>query len=226
MDQATSILPKQLVIVIIADSRGAGLQAEIDSLNKGKHKISVFVHKGKGIVEAVKLTSKTLVWMAPDHVIVLAGICDVTQIDRTTRVVSLREMNKDLLIDRFKGQMDIIRHHLSIFLTEKKHKLTFCHVIGMDLALYNHQPGEHPHQTLLDEMITDVNHSITAFNEENEVITPWTAKEVHRNKKGGKKSARYQKLAPDGLHLTDEMREKWAALLINVIDRTVYDKTE
>lgn len=80
----------------------------------------------------------------------------------------------------------------------------------MDLAVYNHLSGEHPQQPLLNDMVTEINHSITAFNEENEVITPWTAKEVHRNKKGGKKTTRYQKLAPDGLHLTNEILEKWA----------------
>lgn len=214
---------QQLKIAIIADSRGVGLQAVLDRLNEAKHKISVFVHKGRGIVAAVKETSKTLIWMAPDHIFVLAGICDITQINRITRIVSLRDDNLEQLLDRFTGQMDIIRHHLSIFLTERKYKLSFCHVIGMDLAIHNHLHQEHPRQALLNEMVAEVNQAITSFNEENGVITPWTAKEVHRNKKGGKKTTRYQKLAPDGLHLSDDLREKWAMVLLNTIHRTTYD---
>lgn len=68
-------------IVIITDSRGLGLQSELDRINKieGTNlNIQVFVWQGRGITGAVKETWKQLIWMAPSLIIVSAGICDIT----------------------------------------------------------------------------------------------------------------------------------------------------
>lgn len=59
---------------------------------------------------------------------------------------------------------------------------------------------------------------INRFNESNRSITPWIAREVHRNIKGRKKN-RYQLLADDGVHLTPEMNSKWATELTMAIKK-------
>lgn len=68
-----------------------------------------------------------------------------------------------------------------------------------------------------------MNHAIIAFNKANNVLTPWTNKEIHHNKKGGRKVTRYYKLGDDGLHLSDEIREKWASTLYNAICKNLND---
>lgn len=122
-------------------------------------------------------------------------------------------------IDRYEGQMDYIRHHLSIVLTEKVHKVVFCEVIGADLAKFNKMDQPHPQQGQMAEVILGVNLKIAAFNESNGMPTPWTAKDVHHNKKSKTKVSRYQKLAEDGLHLSEELKGKLAKTLHKYIGK-------
>lgn len=206
--------------VIITDSRGFGLQTELDRINKRKEtnlSIQVFVWKGRGITGAVKETTKQLVWIAPSLIIISAGICDITQLDRNTRQISMMDENKEEAVLRYEGQMDIIRHHLSVFLTEKPFKVVFCEVIGADIAKYNCQVQPHQQQEQLNETVLQINAKIAAFNKENRVPTPWIAKSVHHNKKSKTKVARYQKLGPDGLHYGEELKVKIASMLSDYV---------
>lgn len=207
-------------VAIVTDSRGQGLQDELDRVNDKRYDIKVFLKKGCGIAQAIRETSKSLVWMAPDIIIVVAGICDITQLDRVHWTVSLQDEDVSCTVDGIVGCMDATRHHLSIVLTEKPHKVIFCHIVGMDMAKFNKMEGKHPQQEVLDETITQVNQSITAFNKGNGMLTPWTSQDIHRNKKGGRKTTRYYKLDEDGLHLSQEIREKWASIIYNVIVKT------
>lgn len=220
MSQVGSVATQVKRIAIVTDSRGVGLQEELDSINEHAFDIKVFVKKGNGIAQAVRETSKSLIWMAPDLVLVLAGICDITQLNRAEWTVSLPEESVARIVDCFQGSMDATRHHLSIFLTERPHSVIFSQIVGMDMAKFNRMDEKHPQQALLDEMVTHVNHAIAEFNKENNMLTPWLGQDVHHNKKGGRKTTRYYKLAPDGLHLTDQLREKWAATLYSVIVKT------
>lgn len=196
-------MKKSRQIVIITDSRGYGLQAELDGITKREGtniNFQVFVWRGRGIAGAVKETSKQLVWMAPTYIIVTAGICDITYLDRNSRQISMTDTSPEEAIQRYDGLMDTIRHHLSIFLTEKPFKVVFCELIGADIAKYNGQVHTHHQQEQLEETILGINTKIAAFNKGNRVPTPWIAKTVHHNKKSKTKVSRYQKLSEDGLH--------------------------
>lgn len=209
-------------VVIITDSRGYGLQADIDIIIQREGlevNIQVFVWKGCGIAAAVKKTSKQLIWMAPSLVLIFAGICDVTDLNRETWQISLQDENPDETIMRYEGLMDTVRHHLTIFLTERSFKVVFCELIGADMARYNKMDHAHHQQDQLDATIIGINTKIAAFNKENCMPTPWTAKTVHHNKKSRTKVARYQKLGPDGLHLGDELREKLAGVMVNYVTK-------
>lgn len=211
-------------VVIVADSRGKGLQQDLDLLNsEGSINIKVLVKKGRGIAELIRDTSKDLIWMAPSQIYVLAGICDITALDRENMTVSLQEDTIETLVGKVEGSMDAARHHLSIMLIEKPYKLIFCPTVGMDMAKYNRIEDRHTQQDLLDEMVVCMNHTIIAFNKTNKVLTPWINKDIHHNKKGGRKTTRYYKLADDGLHLSDEIREKWASTLYDAILKSCTD---
>lgn len=203
-------------VVIITDSRGFGFQAELDKIGRREGSnvnIQVFTWRGRGITGSVKETSKQLIWMAPSLIIVSAGICDITHRDRNSRQISIADENIDQAVQRYEGQMDIIRHHLSVFLTEKPYKLVFCELIRADITKYNNQDYVHPHQEQLDETVLRINTRIAAFNKENSVPTPWIAKTVHHNKKSGPKVVRYQKLSEDGLHYSEGLRERIVEIL-------------
>lgn len=136
-------------VAIITASRGYGLQDDLDYICKWEKRnvnIQVFVWKGKGIVEATKQTTQQLIWLAPRLVIIFAGICDVTQLDRDRWEISMTDMNVEETVDRYDGQMDIIRHYLSLNLTERPWSLAFCELIGADISKFNRLNQVHPQQ--------------------------------------------------------------------------------
>lgn len=149
----------------------------------------------------------------------LAGICDITRKNRESKLVSLQDDSVEDMVLKFEASMDTARSHLRVNLMERAHKLVFCHVTGMEIARYNNQATRHPEQERLDEMIPAINQAITAFNVSNDVLTPWLARDVlmNRSKHKGKKTCRYYRLNTDGLHLTDELQEKWAEILMRAI---------
>lgn len=211
-------------VAIITDSRGFGLQDDLDCISKKENldlNVQVFVWKGRGIVEATKQTTKQLIWMAPELVLIFAGICDVTQLDRVRWEISMADHNSEETADRFDGQMDIIRHYLSLNLTEKKWNLAFCELIGADMAKFNKMEVQHPQQEQMEKTIIEINSKIVAFNTSNNMPTPWTAKEVHHNKKSRSKVSRYNKLDTDGLHLSEGLRWKVATTLFKYITKSM-----
>lgn len=210
-------------VVIIADSRGVGLQSEFDLLNDKGYEIKVLVYKGRGMSQAVREATNKLIWMRPDQIIILAGICDITRKDRDTKLVSLQDGSVDVALERLENSMKEIEHHLTTRLTERPYTLTFSPVTGMDIARYNGQDTTHEEQETLNEIIGGINQIITAHNKANRVITPWIASEIHYNKKGGRKKTRYYKLAADGLHLSDAIKERWAGILYTAIVKMVED---
>lgn len=206
-------------VEVVTDSRGVGLQNELNLLNDRGFDITVLIKKGCGLIEAVRECSKRLVWIAPDLVIIAVGICDITRKDRESKMVSLQDDSIEAMVLKFEASMDTIDHHLKVKLMERAFKLVFCHITGMDIGRYNKLSVRHPQQDRLDEMIPPINQAITTFNVNNGVLTPWLAKDIHMNisKQKGKKACRYHRLAPDGLHLTDALREKWAGVLYKAI---------
>lgn len=76
--------------------------------------MKILVWKGRGITAAVKDSGQTINWLAPDIIMVVAGICDLTTLDRETRQVSLSFSDEHAMLDEFTGKMDIIQHHLKV----------------------------------------------------------------------------------------------------------------
>lgn len=208
-------------VVVITDSRGRGIEAELSSIQDRSYSVKVLVWKGRGVTEAVKESKQQLIWMAPDVVIVLAGICDLTSKNRNLKMVSLSFESVDEAVNMFTCAMDIINHFLNINLVEKKFKLSFGQVVGMDIGVYNHLEHPHPLQSLLDEAVIRINNEIATRNSGEGVATPWVANEVHHNRKKGQKITRYQRLADDGLHLTSELKQRWATHLHRAIIKII-----
>lgn len=169
--------------------------------------------EGGGIIEATKQTSKQLIWMAPRLVLIFAGICDVTELDRATWQISMADRGSEETVNRYEGQMYIIRHHLKVFLTKKEWDLAFCELIGAEMSKHNKLEQPHPQQQQMDEKILGINAKIAEFNSSNNMPTPWTAKEIHNNKKSKCKVSRYRKMGDDGLHFGGDLRLRIAKIL-------------
>lgn len=201
-----------VLVTVISDSRGAGLQYYLNLLDCHPFKIKVLIYKGKGIIDAVRAAKTKLLWWSPQIILVLNGICHVTQLDRRTRLVSLR-YNEPRAILEYNESMDIVCHHLKILLDRKPARVVFSQIVGLDIAKFNGEFAPNPQQEELDSTICSINVEINSFNSANNVISPWLAREIHKNTKGRKKT-RYYKLGEDGVHLTPELQERWASEIL------------
>lgn len=103
----------------------------------------------------------------------------------------------------------------------KDPKVIFGQLIGMDMSIFNCQEVPERHQEILGSAVVRINARIAQANLSNQVSTPWTATDIHHNRKNGRKITRYNRLAPDGLHLTDDLRDKWVTAIDRVVARLV-----
>lgn len=186
---------KQVPVLIICDSRGADLQWYIDQLPCDPFNIKVLTYRGKGIIDAVRCAKSTIIWRSPAIIMVLNGICDVTSLDRETRLVSINDRPSSMIIQEYRESMEIVSHFVKIHLDGMKCRVVFAQIVGIDISSWNSQAQSHPQQHLLDSIIHDVNI------------------EIHHNVKG-KKKTRYNRLAEDGVHLSDYLKAKWAAEIV------------
>lgn len=152
-----------------------------------------------------------------DVIIIMTGICDLTYLDRTTRQVSIASTDVDKLVSDLEYNMDMVQHHLRVMSVGSVPKVVFGQLIGMDMSIYNGRDAPDQYQEALDSAVIRINARIAEFNANNSVSMPWTATAVHHNQKNGRKVTRYCRLAPDGLHLTEDLRDKW----VTAIDRAI-----
>lgn len=203
-------------VVVIADSRGADLQTEFNMMNTQPFDIKVLYFKGKGILDAVKLATPKLIWWAPKIVVILNGLCDLTFKNKETKIVNLRHPTKETAAAHHFDSMDHARHYLYIQLIEAPCHLVFSHIVGMDLMKYNKENTRNVQQYVLDESITEINIAVNRYNEMHGAVSPWLARDIHRNIKG-KKITKYHKLSDDGVHLTEDLKRKWAMEILSAL---------
>lgn len=208
---------KQMKVAIITDSRGAGLESRFDQMKGKAYQVKVIVRKGKGITDAVKESTRDLDWIGPDIIIVLAGICDITTLDRHTRTVSITIPDENKMVKDFKYTMVIVQQHIKVMSVGVIPKLSFGQLISMDLAMFNHRDVPDKNQESLDTGVLLINADVAAFNSANGASTPWLASEIHHNRKNGRKITRHHQLAEDGIHLIDDLRDKLTAALDRAI---------
>lgn len=212
---------KQIPALIICDSRGADLQWYIDQQTAHPFNIKVLTFSGKGIIDAVRSSKTIIAWRAPALLLIQNGICDVTSLDRETRLVSVAHDSCHMLVQDYYESMDIASHFVKILLDGIKNRVICSQIVGMNMARWNNQVNPHPQQDLLDMAIHDINAEINRFNSVNNVITPWLARDVHHNIKGRK--SRYNRLADNRVHLTDSLKAKWAGEMVSALAKN-YEK--
>lgn len=208
---------KKRLIIVVADSRGHGLQSELNRLATPGFDIRVLVSPGKGLVAAVCEAESKLFWWQPEQVYIIAGICDVTKKNKHTNRVSLRETNPLLAVSLYKFHMESIRESLTTKLGNDDCTVVFGELVGMNIAGFNGTRYPDQQQSLLNEIVEQVNMEIVAQNTSRELVTPWIARTVHKNRRDGRKIHRYHKLATDGVHLTQDLKEMWAQEILKSI---------
>ena len=199
-------------VVILSDSRGAGLQDILD-INPyldytvkswGGHSIMPVTLKGLNIIEEKQ----------PSLVIVFAGITQITKVlshynpwKIIVRNKSTRNHIEDFLDDVELSNQTITDHCNDKYIEVPK--VIYSTITGADLSKYNKVNYRDYDQDKLNYIIEQVNRGIIDFNSRSPILfTPWCSKFCHRYKQG-KYSHKFKALY-DGLHGEQVIREKWA----------------
>lgn len=216
--------------LIITDSRGRGLQSQIDKIGtEEQSSIRVLAHSGAGYELAILKSHGTISITKPSIIIVLAGICDLTFRNKTTKVTGLRFNTVD---ENVRHVMDAAKSASELLKSTTQSKVLFATLTGLDLADYNYPPRRfmssseykhhcstskttHKQQATLDMAVIEINRQITALNKDNAVPTVWTGGVVHLYNK--RRHYHYYIRLTDGCHPDDQTKMEWARFIIKAI---------
>ena len=191
----------------------------------------VSVNPGASIMKSVACTEHWINTYAPDLIIVMSGICNITSKDSKTKNISLRHNKLSDVVD---AVMTPIRQAHDLIRNMGDYTVSFSTVTGVDLTDVNnrerkHMNGKeywyyttndkvmHPQQDTLNRAIVIINREITAYNEANGIPTTWMAEVVHPYLRGRHRHY-YGRLA-DGCHPDDNTRKRWAHQIARTIRR-------
>lgn len=217
-------------VLIIADSRGRGLQQIIDN-SYPLVGCQVIFHPGAGSELATLRSLVRIDTMRPDLIIMLTGVCDLTWRNSSTKIVGLRhgqvEENVQHVLQAMGSALDLIR-------AQGNYRVSIATLTGVDMADYNYHPRRHmseseylsyceckklPHcsQQILNKSILGINKRIVSLNKANSIQTVWVAGLVHSYYKGAYHHC-YKRLS-DGCHPSQRTSEAWVRQIIRSIDR-------
>lgn len=218
--------------LVITDSRGTRLQEHLDKINK-KDRIRVLYFKGAGYQRAAERALPVIKRYRPKYIILLLGICDITNYDRSTKTVTLKTPTTAPTINRVMYELREACRLIGLFHTCP---ISCPTITGVDLADYNHRTPRiadmdttqyehytknvkttHPHQLIMNQIIEEVNKQIIAHNREASTPIIWTSKVVHPYNHH-RYSNHYHKLL-DGCHQRPEVTRQWAAMITKAVNR-------
>lgn len=215
--------------VIVADSRGAGLQPQIESY--GLDNVMVLSHRGAGSELAVLKSMRVIRDQRPGLVVLMTGVCDLTWRDGSTKVTTLRNATVEENVLHVTGA---IKSATELLKSIGSHRVTVATITGIDLSDYNNPTRKHmnsdqykqycatskikhPLQDVLNESVLQINRQITALNQANTVPTVWLGGVVHTHTK--RKTYHYYIRLFDGCHPDQQTKTDWANQMVKALKR-------
>lgn len=194
-------------MLIFADSRGRKLSQHL-----AMYGISVYFYPGAKLLDVFNYSCPIIRRLKPSAVLYMAGINDLTLLQRNPFLVSFRYASAQEMISAIIPSITSIRSDLHSEFPELT--VMFSGIIGMNLNHYNALPGFHQHQWSFNEAIIEINRLIAANNTSAGAPHPHLTSKVHKWHKG---RPRHQyRLLPDGLHPGTEVVENWTKVLVEL----------
>ena len=217
--------------LVIADSRGRGMQSMLQEYNN-IGRIRVDSHPGAGYQQAVSDSLKSINNTEPDLIVVMAGICNITYRSPRTKVTTVR----------FHTEAEIVEHALAAANEAQRAikertgaRVSFATITGIDLTDYNNRSrsrmNEHeynqycaetkvadPYQDMLNAAVMAINRGLVEINIKEGTQTTWTAGAVHSYFKNT--HHHYYRRLRDGCHPHPATARDWAKRIVKTIRRT------
>ena len=155
-------------VLIVADSRGRGLQHRFDKLAPGV--ITVSTNPGCNLKRLFKRADRHINQGNYNVVIIMGGICSITYRDHIDGLVKLGSHDVELYMQKITKSinfgLDLIQHN------HPRTKVIVAPTMGVDLARYNKSDWDQYEQQVLNDIIVQVNKTIIELNSQHAQI-PW-----------------------------------------------------
>ena len=184
-------------------------------MNKTTKIIEPWVFDGARIQD-LAMEAEYYAQSAPFDVMFIAGgICNVTTKDRLTKKISFEWQDPVKLASYLIKTVEDAEE----FLLKKQpaSKFIFCPFPGADLGKVLKKPA-HAEQEVLNEAVWLFNEDIFKKNQLKNEYAPNFAEPIHREIRG-KKRTYLDHLGEDGIHISPELKLKWAKKIIKLADR-------
>ena len=199
--------PEVLTTIVLADTRGEGLQELLDS--SGIKHIRVLAEEETGLEEIVSSKLQNIRILQPDIIIITNGISDLTATETSMPTRNFSYSTTEEAVGKFMEKVESVYEKLSAELPETK--IIFAPLTGCDLAKCNSQNTVHPQQDVLDQTVVELIKRIVAFNLSHRLITPRTSK-IPKNYKGPHHHS--ARVLSNGYELNEYGRNLWVTELV------------
>lgn len=193
------------VTVVICDSRGVPVRRRISDDN-----VICEAVRGARLQDVPGLADELISRYNPATCLIIAGINNMTIMNRRTRKVSL------VYYDPFELANHVIRliNRIRTYLTgmHRGVRFGFGGMIGIDLNHYNSIEGYSPFQWVVDEAVRQINAYVRLLNQQCNLYHPRLTSKVHSFFRGRPKN--HYRLLRDGLHLGNILITIWARNIV------------
>ena len=225
--------------VIIADSRGKGLEKELRKLHPSPQSVQVVYESGARLA-AITSTAKSLLddTVNPEnhHIYVMGGYCDINEvISKKKKYINGRKAKYQEFVFREDPESAVARltgllHTASEEISNTGAKVILCTIPPSHLETWNrvrlsqkrtcmlsltHKYTEM--QTQLQRTLVDINRAIVSINISNNSITPRLHDTIVKKKGKGRGYKMMLERLDDGVHPTEDLRKEWAKELVRVM---------
>ena len=154
-----------------------------------------------------------------DMVYVMLGVNNITRLFYKKQIICAFE-NIPTMVDTMDDLFTVLKTNLSLLAP----KIIVCHLLGLDLLVYNLKKkgqdelltADYPRmQMIINEAVIHINNSINSMNLSSNVIGPWLADTIHSHT-NGRIVHKYPRLH-DGLHPDSATKKLWAKKLVKSI---------
>ena len=200
--------------LLITDSRGVGLKEKVRGSRNLNELFETKICKGASLDIMVEEAVGHLKRCPFDVVYIAGGACDITSKDWSTSLISYNWKNGNDLQEHLVGMLKNADVRLRKLFPASK--VVFCSLIGSELAkVVNAHATSEEQQDQVNRAVWEFNISIFRINKERETFSPSLHSHVHRICKG--KERNYYQHLRDGLHLSEELKEKWAEQFVKAV---------
>lgn len=193
-----------MLTIAITDSRGRNLDAWVEN-----EEILISAHSGAKLMDTALEALHIIPRFNPDVIVLIAGINDITVMNRQTRRVRLISNSRSTIINHLITQIN--RAKSLILATHPNVLVAVGGIIGIEMNTYNRRNGTSYFQPIIEDVINAINCYIRQMNLDSNLPHPRLTSKVHTWRRGVRRSI-YNRLY-DGLHPGAVVLEAWARQL-------------